>query len=234
MHTLPLPYGEPSLPVLRGEVRQRAIAAAGGVLAGAATVAAVRAVSAAGSQNAPRAASAAAAIAPTSSPAAPSWSTSTCSGASAAGSRPASLDGARARGRPPSPYRLARGSEDRTLRVRGGVATRLLHVEGSPVLVRAWQPGAGASSCARRRSTPRLGYAAAGRRWAPTPAGAAAAAGGRADALRVRGRRRPGEFHRRFRRDPLLGPLIRRMPGLPAAAPALAVGGARLRRWSSS
>ena len=35
-----------------------------------------------------------------------------------------------------------------------------------------------------------------------------------------------GEFHRRFRRDPLLGPLIRRMPELPAAAPALALGGA--------
>ncbi len=39
-------YEEPALPVLRGEVRNAAIAAAGGVLAGAATVAAVRAVSA--------------------------------------------------------------------------------------------------------------------------------------------------------------------------------------------
>src|SRR4051812_50156528 len=45
--------------------------------------------------------------------------------------------------RPPSPYRLPRGSSDRTLRVRGGVATRLLHVGGSPVLVRAWQPARG-------------------------------------------------------------------------------------------
>src|SRR4051794_41814767 len=42
--------------------------------------------------------------------------------------------------RPPSPYRLPRGSSDRTLRTRGGVAARLLHVGGSPVLVRAWQP----------------------------------------------------------------------------------------------
>jgi hypothetical protein len=38
-------------PVLRGEVRTAAIAAAGGVLAGAATVAAVRAVSGAGSRG---------------------------------------------------------------------------------------------------------------------------------------------------------------------------------------
>jgi hypothetical protein len=38
------------LPVLRGEVKTAAIAAAGGVLAGAATVAAVRAVSAVGSR----------------------------------------------------------------------------------------------------------------------------------------------------------------------------------------
>lgn len=53
VRTLPLPYEERSqsaLPVLRGEVRTAAIAAAGGVLAGAATVVAVRAVSAAGSK----------------------------------------------------------------------------------------------------------------------------------------------------------------------------------------
>jgi hypothetical protein len=39
-------YEQSSLPVLRGEVRTAAMAAAGGVLAGAATVAAVRAVGA--------------------------------------------------------------------------------------------------------------------------------------------------------------------------------------------
>jgi hypothetical protein len=44
-------YEEPALPALRGEVRSAAIAAAGGVLAGAATVAAVRAVSAVGSRG---------------------------------------------------------------------------------------------------------------------------------------------------------------------------------------
>lgn len=41
---LPTPAPAPALPVLRGEVKTAAIAAAGGVLAGAATVAAVRVV----------------------------------------------------------------------------------------------------------------------------------------------------------------------------------------------
>jgi hypothetical protein len=55
VRALPLPYEAPSSPVLSTEVRSAAIAAAGGVLAGAATVAAVRAVSAAGSRSrAPR------------------------------------------------------------------------------------------------------------------------------------------------------------------------------------
>jgi hypothetical protein len=52
VRALPLPYQEPPLPVLRGEVRTAALAAAGGVLAGAATVAAVRVVAAAGSRSA--------------------------------------------------------------------------------------------------------------------------------------------------------------------------------------
>ncbi|HET7574514.1 MAG TPA: hypothetical protein VFJ99_05305 [Solirubrobacterales bacterium] len=53
---LPLPAErrEAALPVLREEVRTAALAAAGGVLAGAATVAAVRAVSAAGARSRPR------------------------------------------------------------------------------------------------------------------------------------------------------------------------------------
>jgi hypothetical protein len=50
VRALPLPYAESTAPVLRAEVRSAALAAAGGVLAGAATVAAVRAVSAAGSR----------------------------------------------------------------------------------------------------------------------------------------------------------------------------------------
>lgn len=51
VRALPLAYEEPPLPVLRSEVRNAALAAAGGVLAGAATVAAVRAVSAVGSRS---------------------------------------------------------------------------------------------------------------------------------------------------------------------------------------
>jgi hypothetical protein len=55
VRALPLPYEKGGAPVLRTEVRTAAIAAAGGVLAGAATVAAVRAVSAVGSRaRAPR------------------------------------------------------------------------------------------------------------------------------------------------------------------------------------
>jgi hypothetical protein len=48
---LPTTAPESGLPVLRGEVKSAALAAAGGVLAGAATVAAVRAVSAVGSRG---------------------------------------------------------------------------------------------------------------------------------------------------------------------------------------
>jgi hypothetical protein len=52
VRALPVSYRpQPTLPVLRGEVKTAAIAAAGGVIAGAATVAAVRAVSAVGSRS---------------------------------------------------------------------------------------------------------------------------------------------------------------------------------------
>jgi hypothetical protein len=51
VRALPLPYEAPATPVLSTEVRSAALAAAGGVLAGAATVAAVRAVSAVGSKS---------------------------------------------------------------------------------------------------------------------------------------------------------------------------------------
>jgi hypothetical protein len=52
VRALPLPYEESGLaPVLRREVPTAVVAAAGGVLAGAATVAAVRAVGAVGSRT---------------------------------------------------------------------------------------------------------------------------------------------------------------------------------------
>src|SRR5947207_517375 len=47
--------------------------------------------------------------------------------------------------KPPWPYRLPRGGgEDAVMRVRGGVAARLLHVEGRPAVVRAVQRRDGA------------------------------------------------------------------------------------------
>ena len=117
--------------------------------------------------------------------------------------------------RPPSPFRLPRGSSDRTLRVRGGVATRLLHVDGSPVLVRAWQP---ARDRVRFRaeavdpdcvSRPPIALPPC-----PGPAG-------REQLELAIARMRCAlwvdvdlsDFQRRFRRDPLVGPLIRRRPG---------------------
>ena len=116
--------------------------------------------------------------------------------------------------RPPVPYRLPRGSDDRTLRIHGGVATRLLHVERSPVLVRAWQP-AGDRVVLRAEPVDPAGVTR------PAPAaGTEASPAGEAELEVAIERMRfvlaldqdLGEFHRRFRRDPLLGPLIRRLP----------------------
>lgn len=117
--------------------------------------------------------------------------------------------------RPPSPYRLPRGSSDRTLRVRAGVATRFLHVGGSPVLVRAWQPGRdrvrfrAEAVEPERVSRPPIRVAPC-----PGPAGREQLEGA------IDRVRRAlwvdvdlSDFHRRFRRDRLIGPLIRRMPG---------------------
>jgi DNA-3-methyladenine glycosylase II len=115
--------------------------------------------------------------------------------------------------RPPSPFRLGRGSSDRTLRIDRGVATRLLTVDCAPVLVRAWMRGPG-----------RVAFRAE----ALDPAGLAVPVA--CEELRSAGREElaiaierlrftlgvdedMSAFHRRFRRDPLVGPLIRRMPG---------------------
>lgn len=115
--------------------------------------------------------------------------------------------------RPVSPYRLGRGSSDRTLRVRQRIATRFLHVEGCPVLVRAWEPGPGRLKLRAQALDPR----AVSR---PLPPAAEARPAGPAQLRLAIERMRfalgvdddLAEFHRRFRRDPLLGPLIRRLP----------------------
>jgi 3-methyladenine DNA glycosylase/8-oxoguanine DNA glycosylase len=120
-----------------------------------------------------------------------------------------------------SPYRLPRGSTDGTLRVDGGVARRLLHVEGAPILVRAWQPSRDrvvlraeavpfASLC-----FPRDALAIRRALGSREPAAANRAQLGVAIermrfALAVDYDLRP--FHLRFRRDPLLAPLIHRRP----------------------
>jgi DNA-3-methyladenine glycosylase II len=117
--------------------------------------------------------------------------------------------------RPPSPYRLpATGGADRVMRISGGVAARLLHVEGSPVLLRAWQPGAERVAI---RAEPVDPDAIAAPSAPPPPP--ADPAGPRQLEVAVERMRFAlgvdddlGEFHRRFRRDPLLGPLLRRSP----------------------
>jgi DNA-3-methyladenine glycosylase II len=114
--------------------------------------------------------------------------------------------------RPPSPFRLGRGSTDRTLRVERGIARRLLQVDRRPVLVRAWQPGPGrvrfrAEAVDPARLTVPLGGGETG--WARREELATAIerlrfAVGVDEDMAV--------FHQRFRRDPLLGPILRRMP----------------------
>lgn len=124
--------------------------------------------------------------------------------------------------RVPGPYRLPRTSSDGTLRVRGGVARRFLHAGGSPVLVRAWQP-------ARDRVVLRAEAVdpMAVKRPPLIAAEEVAPAGPEQLGLALERMRFAlgvdvdlGEFQRRFRRDRLLGPLIRRLPDFrPARAP---------------
>jgi len=93
------------------------------------------------------------------------------------------------------------------------VATRLLHVDASPVLVRAWQP-------ASDRVVLRAEAVDPGRVTLPLALDGDPAPAGAAELELALERMRfvlgldfdLGEFHRRFRRDPLVGPLIRRFP----------------------
>lgn len=101
--------------------------------------------------------------------------------------------------RPPSPFRLpSYGGADGTMRVERGVVSRLLTVEGSPVVVRAWEPGRGRvifrAEPVDGAGPAELGLALERMRFAL----------GVDDDL--------GPFYRRFRRDPLLGPAFRRRP----------------------
>jgi DNA-3-methyladenine glycosylase II len=114
--------------------------------------------------------------------------------------------------RPPSPFRLPfYGSEDGVMRVQSGVVCRLLLVEGSPVLVRAWEPGRGRVVVRAESVDP----SALAQPLECRPAGG--------EKLRLAVARMRfalgvdddlGELYRAFRRDPLLGPLLRRRPWL--------------------
>jgi 3-methyladenine DNA glycosylase/8-oxoguanine DNA glycosylase len=99
--------------------------------------------------------------------------------------------------------------------VRDGVASRLLLVDDSPVLVRAWESGA-------RRVSVRAEAVDLASVAVPPPAIERLRPAGSAELAAAAARMRfalgvdddLGEFYRRFRRDPLLGPAIRRRPHL--------------------
>ena len=102
------------------------------------------------------------------------------------------------------------------MRVDGGIVSRLLHVEGSPVLARAWQPAADRvlfraepvepGALASPRSLPVEPSRPAGRAELELAVSRLRFALGVDDDL--------AGFYRAFRRDPLLGPLLRRRPWL--------------------
>jgi 3-methyladenine DNA glycosylase/8-oxoguanine DNA glycosylase len=115
--------------------------------------------------------------------------------------------------RPRSPFRLpARRWPDGVARTRSGVYERFLHIDESPVLIRAWPGSDRTVSIAAMPAPPawldsrRLGGRAAGRDELERALDCGRRALGVDDDL--------SEFHARFRDDPLLGPVIRRRPWL--------------------
>lgn len=102
------------------------------------------------------------------------------------------------------------------MQVEHGIASRLLRVEASPVLVRAWElrdgrvvfraEGIDPTAVATPRSLPPPDVRPAGTDELHLAIERMRFALGVDDDL--------GEFYRRFRRDPLLGPLLRRRPWL--------------------
>jgi 3-methyladenine DNA glycosylase/8-oxoguanine DNA glycosylase len=96
--------------------------------------------------------------------------------------------------RPPGPYRLPPAGRDGILRRRRGALVRVLNHDGQEAMAAAWATG----SSVRIRAE------------APTGETAAWAAERMRFALGVDHDVRP--FQRAFRRDPLLGPVIRRKP----------------------
>ena len=113
---------------------------------------------------------------------------------------------------PRSPLLLPGGGVDGVLRRHGGVLERLLHTDGEPVLVRAAYAGSrSAVLFGARAPTQRL------------------RGGARADALRVRDRRRSERLSPPLQPDdPLIGRTLRAMPGLRPPRRRRSVRGPRL------
>jgi 3-methyladenine DNA glycosylase/8-oxoguanine DNA glycosylase len=104
------------------------------------------------------------------------------------------------------------GGGDRVMTIERGVATRLLRVGASPMLLRAWQPD-------RRRLRIRAEAVDPATVVVPPPGAELRPAGAAELALGIRRLRFAlgvdddlTAFFRRFRGDPLLGPLLRRWP----------------------
>lgn len=114
---------------------------------------------------------------------------------------------------PRSPFRLPSGRwPDGVARTRAGVYERFLELDERPILIRAW-PGPGEAVSIAAMPVPPA--------WLDRrPLGAERAGREQLEAALDCGRRALGvdddlsEFHARFKRDPLLGPLIRRRPWL--------------------
>jgi 3-methyladenine DNA glycosylase/8-oxoguanine DNA glycosylase len=113
---------------------------------------------------------------------------------------------------PPSPFRLGRGSTDGTLRVERGVAARLLTVDCAPVVVRAWPRGPGRVAFRAEAVDPAaVTVPVSCEELRPATSAELATAIERLRfALGVDDDM--AAFHRRFRRDPLVGALLRRRP----------------------
>jgi 3-methyladenine DNA glycosylase/8-oxoguanine DNA glycosylase len=104
---------------------------------------------------------------------------------------------------PAGPFRMPGGGRDGVLRRRGAALERLLHLEGEPVVVRCWPCGSGVRVRAEADSR------------------AAALAGIERMRFALGVDHDLREFHARFGRDALIGPVIRAIPWLrPRRRPA--------------
>ncbi len=107
---------------------------------------------------------------------------------------------------PPCPYRLpSRGRMDGVMRSGGGVLTRLLHIGGAPIVVHGWQ---------RRDGSVAIRAVAADPDTELPPHALEEAVTRMRFSLAVDDDLTP--FYKEFKRDPFIGPAIRRRPWLRA------------------